>query len=231
MPQTKIMAALNRSLGANYATVVVKALAQDKKSERRFSRVLRACHETSSMLQALKKEFGDDLLSALSLAIDGENLAYSRHRGISAYIRIHDGASSGSQVAALAELRDEFTVNVERLLACRYTHQETVRQPFVIEPIMSPSTWYTHQETVRQQFEAAFRIWESRYLALMGPFPEDVDALDAIQTKLRRGLPDNMGASSLGRLVDWLANLLKVILMTLLLIFMLFYALGQLGDH
>jgi hypothetical protein len=197
MPQSEITAALARSLGADHAAIIVQALAQEKRSERRFSRVLLACHETGSILHALKKEFGGDLLGALCLALDGEDPVYARQRGISAYLRIHDGGSSGSEATVLADLRDEFTVNVERLLACRHPHQEAVRQ----------------------QFKAAFRIWESRYLALMGPFPEDVDALDAIHHQLRgaRILPDNMGASLLESMVDWLGRLLLIIVIILLL--------------
>ena len=108
-----IVALLAKSIGPMLAKAVIDKLLSSKGGASKIERVSDATGKGMSVIAALRGEFGDDFLKAITDSLStlkGNKLSYEA--GSSDYIRVDpDGTGQG----ALTALRDELNVNLDRL--------------------------------------------------------------------------------------------------------------------
>lgn len=108
-----IVALLAKYIGPMLAQAVIDKLLASKGATSKMERVVDAIKKGMSVIAALRGEFGDDFLKAITYSLgtsNGHNWSYEA--GCSDYIKI-DPVKTGQE--ALTTLRDELNVNLDRL--------------------------------------------------------------------------------------------------------------------
>lgn len=109
----EILVVLAKTLGPMLAEKVMGKLLTTKGATSKLQRAMEAMEKGVSVLAALRGEFGDDFLKAISDGIvDKKGHAWTYEAGISEYIKL---SSEGSGQGTLTILRDELNINLDRL--------------------------------------------------------------------------------------------------------------------
>lgn len=146
-----IVALLAKSIGPMLAKAVIDKLLSSKGGPSKIQRVADATEKGTSVIAALRGEFGDDFLKAITDSFGTlKDHKWSYEAGCSDYIKV-DPDSTG--LAALTALRDELNVNLDRLA--------------LMENLPD--------EVLLNYFRGTLGTWKRRYLDIFGPHKEASD--------------------------------------------------------
>lgn len=108
-----ILAMLAKTVGPILAQSIMEKLLTSKGATSKLQRAMEAMEKGVSVIAALRGEFGDDFLKAITGAIGGgKNHDWTYEAGISDYIKL---SSEESGQGVLTLMRDELNINLDRL--------------------------------------------------------------------------------------------------------------------
>lgn len=108
-----ILAMLAKTVGPILAQSIMEKLLTSKGATSKLQRAMEAMEKGVSVIAALRGEFGDDFLKAITGSIGGgKNHEWTYEAGISDYIKL-SSEESGQEVITL--MRDELNINLDRL--------------------------------------------------------------------------------------------------------------------
>lgn len=123
-----VLALLTKSIGPILAQGVIGKLLKTNGADSKMQRVLEATEKGVSIIAALRGEFGDDFLKALS-GSTGDNNAqgFTYEAGCADYIKLNTETVGD---ARLATLREELNINLDRLTVMRKVADEVLLNYF-----------------------------------------------------------------------------------------------------
>jgi len=153
---------LAKTLGSVVAKGVLDKLLASKGADSKFQRALEATEKGMSVIAALRGEFGDDFLKAVTNSVSDKGAhGFSYEAGGNDYIKVSIEAGDQSD---LAMLRDELNVNLDRLT--------------ILGDIP--------EDAHRNYFRGILSIWKRRYVESIG-IDEDANTTFAVMDELLDG--------------------------------------------
>ena len=157
-----VITSLAKVIGPVLAKGVLDKLVLSKGSTTKLQGAMEATEKGVSIIAALRGEFGDDFLKALSGTVGtGKAHGWSFEAGSADYVKLNP---EGGGQEKLTMLRDELNVNLDRLI------------------VMGEIP----EEAIRNYFRGTLSIWKMRYVENMG-IDDDTKKLFAAMDELLDG--------------------------------------------
>lgn len=155
-----ILAMLATTFGPMVSESIVKKLLNSKGANSKMERAMQTTEKGVSVIAALRGEFGDEFLNAITSVIGDKNAhSWTYDAGTTEYIKLN---ITGKSQEALIILRDELNINLDRLV--------------MLSEIQ--------QNDLLNYFRGTFSVWKMRYTDIFGYDAESKKIFDVMDDLL-----------------------------------------------